>query len=334
MQNIHPQEPPRILLALLPTPIVELPRLARSIGASTLLIKRDDLTGLEITGNKIRKLEYLLADAVRQGCDTIITNGGYQSNHCRATAAACARLGLRPILILRGPPGNAPGRVGNLLLDHLFGAQIEMHPPQEYAARRDQLIDNAMTAQRAAGRKPYSFPVGGSVPLGSWGYIRCVHELLQQLPAGAPTDVYVAVSSSGTLAGLVLGKALLGATNLRIVGVPISDKLELFRPDVAQIVRQTIEQFSLSVDPSAIEIELLDGFIGDGYGLPTPQSQNAMTTVASLEGIALDPTYTAKAMAGFLHAITTRHVRNGATPLFIHTGGIFGLMARGDLVDE
>lgn len=332
-QQIHDREPPRLSLACLPTPLVDLPNLAGRLGVPRILLKRDDLTGLELSGNKIRKLEYFLADAKAQGCDTLVTNGGYQSNHCRATSAAGARVGMKVRLILRAPPpaaGPAP-LAGNLLLDRLFGAELSLHAPEEYAARRDELIAAAIAELRAAGRRPYFFPVGGSVPLGSWGYVRCVAELLSQLPPGQPADVFVAVSSSGTLGGLALGRALLKADHLRVVGVPVSDKLELFRPDVGQIIHDTIATYGLDLEPEAAAYDLLGGFIGEGYAIPTPEGLATLKLVAEAEGVLLDPTYTGKAMAGFLHAIRTSYVRPGATPVFIHTGGVFGLMARGDL---
>src|SRR6476469_2624785 len=156
---MHPKEPPRLRLAHLPTPVVELKNLARDLGVKRILMKRDDLTGLELTGNKVRKLEYLLADAVAQGCDTLVTHGGFQSNHCRATAAVGARLGLRVRLILRSADV-VPANDGNLFLDRLFGADVSLHPIAEYNQRRKELIDDAMDVERRAGRRPYFFPVG------------------------------------------------------------------------------------------------------------------------------------------------------------------------------
>src|SRR3954465_11285762 len=154
---MHPKEPPRLRLAQLPTPVVELKHLAAELGVPRVLMKRDDLTGLEFTGNKIRKLEYLVADAVAQRCDTLVTHGGFQSNHCRATAAVGARLGLRVRLILRAPD-QPPANDGNLFLDRLFGADVTLHPAAEYNQRRQKLIDDAMDAERRAGRRPYFFP--------------------------------------------------------------------------------------------------------------------------------------------------------------------------------
>src|SRR6266480_292720 len=194
---MHPNEPPRLELANLPTPIAEMKNLARHLGVERFLIKRDDMTGLETSGNKVRKLEYVVADAIRDGADTLVTHGGFQSNHCRATAAIGAQLGLKVRLLLRCPDPDPP-RDGNLFLDHLFGADITIHPPDEYNNRRKQLIDDAMNAERAAGRKPYFFPVGASIPLGCWGYIRCVGELVEQLGRDTKVDVYSAVSSAGT----------------------------------------------------------------------------------------------------------------------------------------
>src|SRR5437899_7245217 len=190
---MHPNEPTRLQLATLPTPVVEMKNLARHLGVGQILIKRDDLTGLETSGNKVRKLEYVVADALAKGADTLVTNGGFQSNHCRATAAIGARLGLRVRLILRCPDPNPP-RDGNLFLDHLLGAQITIHPPEEYNTERKRLIDDAMNAERADGRKPYFFPVGASTPLGCWGYIRCTTELIQQVGKNTKVDVFSAVS--------------------------------------------------------------------------------------------------------------------------------------------
>ena len=329
---MHPAEPSRLPLANLPTPIVELKNLARRLGVPRILLKRDDLTGLETSGNKARKLEYILADALAAGADTLVTHGGFQSNHCRATAALGARLGLNVRLLLRSAEENPP-RDGNLFLDHLFGAHVTLHEPAEYNDRRSELIEQAMAAEREAGRKPYFFPVGGSVPLGCWGYVRCVHEMVEQLGRDAKVDLFSAVSSSGTQAGLMLGKALLGLENWRIVGVPVSDSLDYFRRDVADLIRRTVAEFNLEMTEAQTPLDLLDGFIGDGYAIPYPDAVETIRLLARTEGVLLDPTYTAKAMTGTLAAIRQGQVRQGATPVFIHTGGAFGLMARRDLFE-
>jgi D-cysteine desulfhydrase len=327
---MHPKDPPRLDLANLPTPLVELKNLARHLGVPRILLKRDDLTGLETSGNKVRKLEYVVADAIRQGADTLVTNGGFQSNHCRATAAVGARLGLKVRLILRCPEPNPP-RDGNLFLDHLFGAAITIHHPDEYNAKRKQLIDDAMNAERSAGRKPYFFPVGASIPLGCWGYIRCAHELMQQLGKETKVDVFSAVSSAGTHAGLMLGKAVFGLDKWRMVGVPVSDSVEFFQKDLRELIDKTTREFGLNVTESQTPIELIDGFIGEGYAIPYPEAIETTRLLARSEGVLLDPTYTSKAMTGMIATIRRGGVRAGAVPVFVHTGGAFGLMARRDL---
>jgi len=327
---MHRKEPPRLPLANLPTPIVEMKNLARLMGAPKILLKRDDLTGLETSGNKIRKLEYILADAVAVGADALVTLGGFQSNHCRATAALGARLGMKVRLILRSAEKDPP-RDGNLFLDDLFGAEISFHPPEEYNGRRQELIEAAMSAERRDGHTPYFFPVGASIPLGCWGYVRCVDEMIEQLGAETKVDVFSAVSSAGTQAGLMLGKALFHLENWRMVGVPVSDSIEYFQREIRDLLDRTVRDFDLDVVAANMPLDLLDGFIGEGYAIPYPQAVETIELMARSEGIVLDPTYTAKAMTGMLAAIRRGEVREGAVPVFVHTGGAFGLFARRDL---
>jgi D-cysteine desulfhydrase len=327
---MHQSEPPRLTLANLPTPVVEMKNLAASLGVPRFLMKRDDLTGLETSGNKVRKLEYVVADALKNGADTLVTNGGFQSNHCRATAAIGAKLGLKVRLVLRCPEPN-PTRDGNLFLDHLFGADISIHHPDEYNGRRNELIERTMEEQRRAGRKPYFFPVGASIPLGCWGYIRCVAELVQQLGKETKVDIFSSVSSAGTHCGLMMGEALFGPSNWRIVGVPVSDSLEYFHKELRELERETTRQFKLNLCEEDTPIELLEGFIGEGYAIPYPVAVETTRMLARSEGILLDPTYTSKGMTGAIAAVKERKVRDGAVPVFIHTGGVFGLFARRDL---
>ena len=327
---MHANEPPRLALANLPTPVVELKNLARDLGIERFCLKRDDLTGLETSGNKVRKLEYVVADAIKNGADTLITHGGFQSNHCRATAAIGARLGLKVRLILRSTDANPP-KDGNLFLDHLFGAEISFHEPDEYNKDRQRLIDNAMNAAKNAGEKPYFFPVGASIPLGCWGYIRCLHELIEQLGRQTKVDVFSAVSSAGTHCGLMLGKALFNLDNWHIVGVPVSDSIDYFNKELRDLERATNDQFKLNLKESQTPIELIDGFIGEGYAIPYPAAVETTKLLATREGILLDPTYTSKAMTGTIATIRAGNVRPGAIPVFIHTGGVFGLFARRDL---
>jgi D-cysteine desulfhydrase len=328
--ELHPKEPPRLSLARIPTPVVELKNLARQLGIPRMPVKRDDLTGLELSGNKIRKLEYIIADAIAGGADTLVTHGGFQSNHCRATAAAGASLGLRVRLMLRSAEP-CPPNDGNLFLDRLLGADVTLHPLDEYNERRSEMIEAAMEAERRAGHRPYFFPVGASIPLGCWGYIRCIAELIEQLGRDTPLAIFCAVSSVGTYTGLSIGRALLGCRNWRIRGVPVSDSVAILGEDIRKLERQTNERFGLGLSEADTPIDLIDGFIGKGYAIPYPEEVETIRLVARTEGILLDPVYTGKAMTGMLATIRDGGLRRGETPVFIHTGGAFGLMAGRDL---
>ena len=327
--SLHPQEPARLELAQLPTPVVELKHLANEIGIDQILMKRDDLTGLEVSGNKVRKLEYLVADALAKGADTLVTNGGFQSNHCRATAAVGARLGLRVRLILRSKDAH-PEAEGNLFLDRLFGAEVSYHEPEVYRNKLDWLVEEAMDQERERGNEPYQFPVGASVPIGSWGYVRCVAELADQLDRDRPVDIYCATSSGGTQVGLMLGRALMGCWNWRILGVPVSDSVDYFQEMLRELERATVEQFQLDLSPEDTPIELLDGFIGEGYAIPYPEAVETIRKLGTTEGIVLDPSYTSKAMLGTLRSVQTESEER--IPVFLHTGGCFGMFARRDLI--
>lgn len=330
MDRIHPKEPPRQIAAQIPTPVLEARNLARQLGIGRLLVKRDDLTGLELSGNKIRKLEYIVADALAAGADTLVTHGGFQSNHCRATAALGARLGLRVRLMLRSADP-APPNDGNLFLDRLLGAEVSIHHPDEYNGRRREMIESAMEAERRAGRRPYFFPVGASIPLGCWGYIRCVAELIEQLGRETRLRVFCAVSSVGTCTGLLLGRALLGCDNWRITGIPVSDTPAILAADIRKLERETDARFGLGLEEADTPIDLIDGFIGEGYAIPYPDEVETIRLVARTEGLVLDPVYTGKAMTGLLSVIREGGLHDGEVPVFIHTGGTFGLMARRDL---
>jgi D-cysteine desulfhydrase len=326
--TIHPHEPSLVSLAQLPTPVVELKNLARERGVPRILMKRDDLTGLELSGNKIRKLEYVVANAIAQGADTLITHGGAQSNHCRATAALGARLGLRVRLILRSAVAN-PENDGNLFLDNLFGAECSFHSPEDYSNQLDELVREATELERSAGGIPYFFPVGASIPLGCWGYIRCMAELVEQLGRETPVDLYCATSSGGTQAGLILGRALLGCSNWSIRGVPVSDSSQYFRDKLGVLMTETIEKFRLGLSETDTPINLIDGFIGEGYAIPYPEAVETIRLLGRTEGVVLEPSYTSKAMTSMLADLPTRG--SDRVPVFLHTGGAFGLFARRDL---
>ncbi|MEM8782577.1 MAG: D-cysteine desulfhydrase family protein [Planctomycetota bacterium] len=335
--DLHPAEPARLKLATTPTPLERCTRLLETRGlnpnATPLLIKRDDHTGLATSGNKVRKLEYLVADALEQGADTLVTMGGVQSNHCRATAAVAARLGLRSRLILRGrdPRVADPSQAwqGNLVLDELFGAEVSFHAPTEYTGDRAAMLERVLDEVKNAGRTPYFFPTGGSVELGSWGYVRCVFELAEQLERAdfrRPIDLFCGVGSCGTHAGCVVGRALAGLDDWRIVGVPIAATAAYMASETRLLVDQTSEMFGLGLEEAETPVEVLDGFVGRGYAMPSPEGTAAIRDAARTEGLILDPSYTGKTMAGVLHAIDTGFVRDGAATVFLHSGGSFGLL--------
>lgn len=331
--KIHSQEPDRIQLANLPTPAISVDRLATHWGIDRLYLKQDDLTGIELSGNKIRKLEYVVADALKSGADTLVTVGGEQSNHCRATAAVAAQLGLACHLLLRTSetPPHAP--IGNLFLDQLFGASISFHSPEEFGSSREQIINQSLESLVAEGKKPYFIEMGASNPIGSWGYIRCVHELVDQLGVERAVDLYCATGSSGTQVGLMLGKALFQCDAWTVTGIPVCDDVDYFQRELRALERATVARFDLDVSEEMTPIQLLDGFIGEGYGIPYDRALKVLRECARFAGVVLEPVYTAKAMTGMLSEIRSKAASRKSLPVFVHTGGVFGLMARADLFD-
>ena len=314
--------PERIPIANLPTPLERLERLSAQLGVE-LWVKRDDLTGAELSGNKVRKLEFLFADARAQGADHVITCGGAQSNHCRATALAAARLGFRSTLLLRVPdPSQPPPIEANILLDKLCGAEIRWVSREDYA-RRAELFPIVAEELRKAGRKPYVIPEGGSNPIGAWGYIRAMEELRSQLPPGPVTIVYAA-GSGGTGAGIILGIRLAGMRDARAVGVNVCDDRDYFVREIGQIIEGAIKKWHLEVAVPRKDIEILDGYVGRGYAISRPEELSLIRDVARTEGLVLDPVYTGKAFFGM-----REHVKSlGPRIVFMHTGGIYGLFPK------
>ena len=303
---------PRLPLAQLPTPLRPLPRFSDWVGAE-VWIKRDDLTGFGLSGNKVRKLEFLFAEAVDQGAKAVITCGGIQSNHCRATAVAARQLGLEPILLLRGEPGEPEG---NYLLDHLLGAQIHFCNPSEYAQERDALMESL--AERYRDRTPYIIPEGGSNGLGAFGYIEATREIEQRFDA-----VFCAVGSGGTLAGLALGEDI-GP----IEGVAVCDDRAYFEARVRAIAQEARGYGAGLLPEPGARWRVLEGYQGPGYGIATPPVWECIHQLARLEGIFLDPVYSGKAMHALVGEV--RAGRRSGRLLFWHTGGTFGMMGRGD----
>jgi D-cysteine desulfhydrase len=317
--------PEALSLARLPTPIERLPRLSEVLDLE-IWCKRDDLTGAALTGNKIRKLEFLFAEARAQDADVIVTCGGEQSNHCRASAVAARQLGLESYLLLRTEDPKCPPKPeGNILLDALVGAEVRWVSRAEYA-RRAELFPEVARMLEARGRRPYFVPEGGSNALGAWGYVRCVDELARELPPGPATLVYAA-GSGGTGAGLILGQKLLGLP-WRIVGVNVCDDRDYFVRVIGEIVEEAIDRFHLPVSFSRAEVEICDGYVGLGYAKSQKEELACLVELARTEGVILDPVYTGKAFFGLRRELEKDPRQFGGRIVFLHTGGLFGLFPK------
>ena len=316
--------PRKIELARTPTPLQYLERATdRWGGGHRLWIKRDDLTGCTLSGNKVRKLEYITAYAQDNGYDTLITCGGVQSNHCRATAFAGAQLGMPVHLILRGEPQDRPA--GNLLLDHLAGAHISCYPVREYVETLDALFESWQTFYASQGRKALAIPTGGSDGIGVWGYIAGSAELAEDLVRAEISEAHVvcASGSGGTQAGLTLGAAL-HHLPVTVWGVNVCDDEQYFLNKVAADVADWRQRY-----PGAPQVELdtnvIDGYVGEGYGRAKAEVFELIAELGRIEGVLLDPVYTGKAFAGMVDEIAAGRFDGCRDIVFMHTGGVFGV---------
>lgn len=301
----------KINLANLPTQIIKLDKLSLKY-TKNIYLKRDDFTGTEVSGNKIRKLEYALADALDKGCDTIITIGAIQSNHCRATAAACAKLGLECHLLLRG---NVKDVEGNVFLDYILGANIHYVDNDLIDMELEKLINSL----KNDGKNPYFIPIGASNSIGSYGYINAYEEILaQEEQLGLEFDlISLPVGSGGTYAGTWYGNYIHNK-NKRILGFSVSDPKEYFKEAVIEILRG-IDQEIKSFD----SIEINDSYIGEGYALATQEELEFYYQIGKMEGVVFDPAYTGKAFRGLIKEIELGNIPE-ENILFIHTGGLMG----------
>jgi L-cysteate sulfo-lyase len=310
---------PRVRLAHLPTPIEPLERLSAHLGGPQLFVKRDDLTGLATGGNKVRKLEFVLADALAQGIDTLVTCGAAQSNQARQTAAAAARAGLSCVLILVRPPvGEEPQ--GNWLLDKLFGAEIR------WIADRAALTAAAEAAAEELheqGRRPYVVPYGASSALGVLGYVSAMEEIAVQ---GTFDHVVLASSSGGTQAGLALGARLLSWPG-RVLGISIDAMGGALCATVAELARAAAALLRSRSSPTRGDIEVNDGYLGAGYGVVGDVEREAISLAARMEGLVLDPVYTGRAFGALVDLVRRRRFGKGERVLFLHTGGTPALFA-------
>lgn len=321
---------PRYPLLAGPTALEAMPRLSRRLGGPRLYVKRDDCTGLAFGGNKTRKLEYVVADAIAQGADVLITTGGPQSNHARQTAAAAARAGMDCDLLLAPFPADARGvqfESGNLLLDRLLGARI--HRQANDANLTQGMLDIARQ-RRQVGQVPYVIEAGASSALGSLGYVSCAVELHEQATAmGIEIDcIAQATGSCGTQAGLLAGLHLLGSST-RVIGFEISpvDPRDFRRLRVHRLAAEVLALANVAVAPDGLAVDLSDGFCGPDYGVPDEATLEAIELLASIEGLLLDPVYTGKAMAGLIDSIRRGRFTSEQSVVFLHTGGAPALFA-------
>lgn len=322
--------PARIHLANLPTKIEKLDRLSKELGGPQIYIKRDDQTGSEISGNKIRKLEYVIQEALDQNCDYLITCGGIQSNHARATAAAAAKLGIGSYLVLRSS-GNDPLE-GNYFLDKVLGADIKFISPEDYKERRMEIMEEVKAKLIEKGHRPYIIPEGASNGIGTFGYYTAMEEILEQeKEMGIKFDAIVlAVGSGGTYSGIFLANKLLGH-GTEILGINICDNASYFKDRIYEILQDSFNYIDSTVDFSKDEIGIIDGYVGEGYAQSTPEELEFIHWLAKLEGVILDPVYTGKGMYGLVNEIKKGNMKEYKNILFIHTGGIFGLFPKRDL---
>lgn len=317
---------PRVFLAHLPTPLERLDRLTKELGGPEIWIKRDDCTGLSTGGNKTRKLEFLMAEALAQGADTVITQGATQSNHARQTAAFSAKLGLACHILLEDRTGSNDANYntnGNVLLDHLHGATTSRRAGGvDMAAEMELLADQ----QRAEGRKPYVIPGGGSNPTGALGYVNCAFELVGQAnDRGLQIDhIVTATGSAGTQAGLITGLKALNA-GIPLLGIGVRAPKEKQEENVFALAQRTAEKLGCTGVVQRGDVVADTTYVGKGYGIPREDTLEAIRMFAQLEGLLLDPVYSGKGAAGLIDLVRKGHFTRGQRVVFLHTGGAAGL---------
>jgi D-cysteine desulfhydrase len=311
-------------LARIPTPLQYLPRASEQWGRGhRLWVKRDDLTGCTLSGNKVRKLEFITAFAQDNGYDTLITCGGIQSNHARATAFAGAQLGMPVHLLLRGLGNGIPE--GNLLLDHLAGATVNCYSASQYTREIDTLFTQWQAHYADLGRKALAIPTGGSDGIGIWGYVAACEELAGDLHSAEIERAHIvcASGSGGTQAGLTLGASLHGLP-ATVWGVNVCDDEQYFLRKIAEDVEDWQQRFP-GTPQVPLEVRVIDGYVGPGYGRAESEIFELIAQLSRLEGLLLDPVYTGKAFAGMLSEIETGRFADCKDIVFVHTGGIFGV---------
>jgi len=312
----------RISIARLPTPVYYFPRLSEELGIE-LHVKRDDLTESVASGNKIRKLEYLLYDAKKKGADTLVSCGGVQSNHCRAVAWVAAKRNMSCVLLLRGKKPQA--MQGNIFLNSLLGAEMRFYSPEAFE-KLDEIRETVCSELEADGKKPYYIPMGGSNATGSLGYVRVVKEIVE---TGIQFDhVYCAIGSVGTFAGLWLGRRYFNLPEHRIHGIAVCENTAFFASELSRIQREFKKCHDTDVDFTGADRMMDEGYMGIGYAMNTEAELKELIRYARKEGLVLDPVYTLKAFLGLADHVRKGIVKPGERVLFIHTGGHSGLFPK------
>jgi len=315
----------RISLGHFPTPIEYLENITNHLNGPKIYIKRDDCTGLATGGNKTRKLEFLMPDAIKNKADLVVTVGAVQSNHTRQTAAACAILGLNCLIVLEQRLADAPHAYmtsGNVFLDKLFGAEVVLCPSnkdvKEYATE-------IMTERKNQGANPYYIPVGGSNHIGELGYAECMREIIEYDKDNLFTHIVLATGSGGTHSGSILGKTYY-KSNIKIVGISVKDKKHDQEEKVFNLAQLACEFVSCD-QPKREDVLVFDNYVGGGYGVPTEGMKKAVKLMATKEGILLDPVYSGKGFDGLMDLVSKKYFKDTDKLLFIHTGGAASLHA-------
>ena len=310
---------PRIKLGHFPTPIESLQNITKDLGGPEIFIKRDDCTGLATGGNKTRKLEFIMPDAIKNKADLVVTVGAIQSNHARQTAAACAILGIKCLIVLEQRLANAPESYmnsGNIFLNKIFGAEMILCPTNKNV---EEFAGEIMDDRKKQGVNPYFIPVGGSNHLGELGYIECMREIIEQDSEKLFTHIILATGSGGTHAGLISGKAHY-QSDIEIIGISIKDKKLDQEEKVFRLAKNSCDFIQCkSLDRKNVIVE--DGYVGKGYAIPTEGMKKALKLMARKEAILLDPVYSGKAFDGLIDLVKKGYFKDSDKILFIHTGG-------------
>ena len=318
--------PNRLNLANLPTPLTPLERFTIPNFDVKIWVKPDELTGMEVSGNKIRKLEFTIAHALDEGCDVLITCGGVQSNHCRATAILGARLGIKVHLILRGEKPEHPD--GNLLMDYLVGAEISFLPQQEWG-KHVELAHELRQQYHQQGSKAHFIPIGATDEIGLWGYIAASEELKNDFETNgiSPDYIVTATGSGGTQGGLVVGSKLFDLPG-QVVAFNVCDDAEYFDNKIREDVAFWKQSYNMELNEDDLDICTIEGYVGPGYGTADKEVFKTIAELARIEGLFLDPVYTGKAFHGMVNEIqkgAEGRLPRASNVVFVHTGGLFGV---------